>query len=123
MKTHPHVNVYDLSRAYGGPEEGGWFYDVRTPVASFPARGPLKGDKARAMLNKVRASYGMETSQSRAYQNRVNSASCSCVKKYRRGSAQYADRFYSEFRHTGGGGLLVCLEYGPAKESPVPVWS
>ena len=23
------VNIYDIGRAYGGPEEGGWYYDYR----------------------------------------------------------------------------------------------
>jgi len=28
------VNVYELDRRYGGDEEGGWWVDTRTPVAS-----------------------------------------------------------------------------------------
>lgn len=24
----PYVNVYEVSRAFGGPEEGGWWYDT-----------------------------------------------------------------------------------------------
>lgn len=31
-----YVNVYRLFRAYGGPEEGDWWYDEGTPVASVP---------------------------------------------------------------------------------------
>lgn len=31
-----YVNVYRLDRASGGPEEGGWWYDTGTPVASVP---------------------------------------------------------------------------------------
>lgn len=26
-----YVNIYDVGRAYGGPEEGGWYYDYGTP--------------------------------------------------------------------------------------------
>jgi len=26
-----YVNAYRVSRAYGGPEEGGWWYDVGEP--------------------------------------------------------------------------------------------
>lgn len=29
------VNVYDADRAYGGPEEGGWYYDTGEPVSSM----------------------------------------------------------------------------------------
>jgi hypothetical protein len=28
------VNVYEVDRAYGGPEEGGWYYDTGTLVLS-----------------------------------------------------------------------------------------
>ena len=30
----PFVNVYLEDRSYGGPEEGGWWYDHGTPVRS-----------------------------------------------------------------------------------------
>ena len=31
-----YVNVYALEQGYGGPEEGGWYYEAGTPVASVP---------------------------------------------------------------------------------------
>jgi len=31
------VNVYSVTRHYGGPEEGGWWYDAGEVVASTPA--------------------------------------------------------------------------------------
>lgn len=27
-----YVTVYEIGRAYGGPEEGGWHYDYGTPI-------------------------------------------------------------------------------------------
>lgn len=30
------VNVYEVTRHYGGPEEGGWWYNWRVCVASVP---------------------------------------------------------------------------------------
>lgn len=27
-----YVNVYEQDRGYGGPEEGGWYYDIMTPI-------------------------------------------------------------------------------------------
>ncbi len=30
------VNVYAVTRNYGGPEEGGWYYNAGTPLASIP---------------------------------------------------------------------------------------
>ncbi len=31
-----YVNVYEVDRAWGGAEEGGWWYDTGIPVASVP---------------------------------------------------------------------------------------
>lgn len=31
-----HINRYFVESVYGGPEEGGWWYDHYTPVASSP---------------------------------------------------------------------------------------
>lgn len=33
------VNVYSIHRCFGGPEEGGWWYDTGDPVASIPVKG------------------------------------------------------------------------------------
>jgi len=33
--SHQYVNVYEVDRNYGGPEEGGWWYDSGEPVASI----------------------------------------------------------------------------------------
>jgi hypothetical protein len=34
--TLVYLNAYEVTRHYGGPEEGGWWYDHREPVASIP---------------------------------------------------------------------------------------
>lgn len=31
-----YINAYAVVRAYGGREEGGWYYDVGEPIASIP---------------------------------------------------------------------------------------
>ncbi len=31
-----YANVYEMDRSYGGPEEGGWYFDIGIAVASFP---------------------------------------------------------------------------------------
>ena len=33
-----YVNVYLVEQAYGGPEEGGWWYEVGEPVKTMPTR-------------------------------------------------------------------------------------
>lgn len=36
-----YVNAYLVTREYGGPEEGGWWYDAGTPAGSIPVvNGP-----------------------------------------------------------------------------------
>lgn len=37
-----YVNVYLLDRAYGGPEEGGWYYTYGTKIKSIPTLKPRK---------------------------------------------------------------------------------
>jgi hypothetical protein len=33
-----YVNVYSVTQAYGGPEEGGWWYSHYAPIKSVAAR-------------------------------------------------------------------------------------
>jgi hypothetical protein len=37
------VNIYELDRVYGGPEEGGWYYDIGTPITGGSIRVESKG--------------------------------------------------------------------------------
>jgi len=39
-----YINVYLADRAYGGPEEGGWYYDYGIPVESRRVKVPAAGD-------------------------------------------------------------------------------
>jgi hypothetical protein len=39
-----HVNVYEVTRHYGGPEEGGWWYDTGEPVISVTVDGKNAGE-------------------------------------------------------------------------------
>jgi|TARA_R110000796_G_scaffold214879_2_gene330865 hypothetical protein len=49
-----HVNVYEVDRSYGGPEEGGWYYDTGTLVSDelFPdlASGIARAEEIKAEL-------------------------------------------------------------------------
>jgi hypothetical protein len=31
-----YVNVYEIHKIFGGPEEGGWYYNSYSPMASVP---------------------------------------------------------------------------------------
>jgi hypothetical protein len=39
------VNIYQLSRECGGPEEGGWWYDTGTPVGVIPAESYAEAER------------------------------------------------------------------------------
>ena len=34
-----YVNIYEMDKAFGGPEEGGWWYNIYTSVKSIPVKG------------------------------------------------------------------------------------
>jgi hypothetical protein len=36
MMTRIYINAYAVSRHYGGPEEGGWWFNAGQPLASVP---------------------------------------------------------------------------------------
>lgn len=33
-----YVNAYEVTREFGGPEEGGWYFNQRSPIASIPIK-------------------------------------------------------------------------------------
>lgn len=50
-KNIVYVNAYSVVRCFGGHEEGGWYYDAGTPLASVPVR---EEDEAVIELEKRR---------------------------------------------------------------------
>lgn len=48
-----YVNAYLVERNYGGPEEGGWWYDSGTPIASVPVENDQEADKVKLMLQEL----------------------------------------------------------------------
>lgn len=47
-----HVNVYRIERYYGGPEEGGWWFDTGTVEMTWPCTTQSEVDAAIAELTK-----------------------------------------------------------------------
>ncbi len=43
-----YVNIYLVDRAYGGSEEGGWWFDYGTVQASIPVLAYETGDEVKA---------------------------------------------------------------------------
>jgi len=50
LSTIRYVNAYEVSRHYGGPEEGGWWFDAGTPLASVPCVTDEAVDEAKTHL-------------------------------------------------------------------------
>jgi len=54
-----YVNVYHVTRQYGGPEEGGWWYDHYECVEVVPVRAERAEDmKSAIALDYAQDSYG-----------------------------------------------------------------
>jgi hypothetical protein len=49
-----YVNVYEVARRWGGPEEGGWWYDTGTVVTSVPV---VDRETAEEIAATLRAEY------------------------------------------------------------------
>ena len=52
------VTVYEYWREYGGPEEGGWWYDVGTPIRSICCLNEDDIEYAFALLRRVYPTTG-----------------------------------------------------------------
>jgi hypothetical protein len=48
-----YVNAYAVDQCYGGPEEGGWYYDAGTLLASVPVTSREDADQARERLREM----------------------------------------------------------------------
>lgn len=55
-KRKMYVSAYKVSRHYGGPEEGGWYYDWHTHIATYPRR--VKACRLLVVQEKMREKYG-----------------------------------------------------------------
>jgi hypothetical protein len=49
------INIYTLDRHYGGPEEGGWYYDSGEPVASLEVPEDADDEAVDAAVEALRA--------------------------------------------------------------------
>lgn len=47
------VNAYDTNRSYGGPEEGGWWYETGQLLATIPCTTDEEVATALAQLNRI----------------------------------------------------------------------
>ncbi len=52
-KWPKYVNAYDHNRSYGGPEEGGWWFDTGTLLGSIPCTNDEQVEKTKEWLSAV----------------------------------------------------------------------
>jgi len=45
-----YINAYEVTLGYGGPEEGGWWYDIGLPLGSIPVTSQEEEADARQLL-------------------------------------------------------------------------
>lgn len=48
-----YVNAHEVTRHYGGPEEGGWYYDAGTPLAAVPVKTAVEEAAALKTLKEI----------------------------------------------------------------------
>lgn len=62
-----YANVYRVSRCYGGPEEGGWWYDVGEPLESVRIDPLITTEEVEALEKRLKANWGFEQSERGRY--------------------------------------------------------
>ena len=71
MENENYINVYRINHCYGGPEEGGWYYDALECLASVEI-DRLPKPRRRTLLSLLRDQYpnklDMGDDEARAYQ-------------------------------------------------------
>lgn len=63
--TVQYINAYSVSRHYGGPEEGGWWYDAGEPIASVPMAIEASEEAIEAMKRHLTKTIGWESKPNR----------------------------------------------------------
>ena len=122
-ETFLYVNAYEVSRHYGGPEEGGWWYNNYSPLASIPVIATVVEGHDNICYNCARArenvidgnkpefckwSYHL-VAKDNAQVEMFKAHLENCYGDMREGS------IYSVL---GGTDINICVEDHPAKQSP-----
>ena len=101
-----YVNVYEKASAYGGPEEGGWWYTVIDPLGCEGST--TNEDEARDLAESVR----LEIEQPEAYYMGINNAD-GCDP-----DGQGDDSYLTVGGVWGDSSLVVYVEDHPPKHQP-----
>lgn len=63
------INFYSYSREYGGPEEGGWYFDSWEIRECVRIRGGIHSARAARLFNKARRVHGFATDPQKVRRN------------------------------------------------------
>ena len=101
-----YLNIYELSKAYGGPEEGGWWYTCKELIESNEVTNLTRAKKQAEYLNKkfqsTESSYAMGFGE----HDGVDS------------SGEGDDNFLIAGGHWGNTNVRAILEKKPGVDSP-----
>lgn len=87
------VNVYDRDREYGGPEEGGWWYDTGRFLKSRPCRSKDEAEEFAARWQRF-----LDTVHNKPRGSRANLNSVLCEGKLCCSVQRYPGEDYPEVR-------------------------
>lgn len=110
-----YVNIYAVSRCYGGPEEGGWWFEAGEPVGSVPIE--MTETEQRALHTLITQREG-EDIDPELYAKHIDSY---LTEKARSVREAYQDRYPRQSSYSVLGGdddFRVCIEEHYAQPYP-----
>jgi hypothetical protein len=111
------VNAYKVTRQYGGPEEGGWWYNDRSPLTSIPIKAISIEGHDNGCYRCKQARQGAVDETGKPYT--MCKRSCSIVPIDEKQAKKFIEHLQDVFSDVndgdiysvlGGSKLSVCLE-------------
>lgn len=98
------VNIYEVGRGYGGPEEGGWYFDYGSPIGSIPVE--LTDDERTEVQLAFDVAHGIEeaTTHPQHYTDEYTEAFRSALMEKAR---RIRDQFIEQYPDTGKRGSVL----------------
>jgi hypothetical protein len=105
-----YINAYMVGREYGGPQEGGWWYDTYEPIASIPVAAKWVQTISNWENKPIKGQSHLEENDPDKVQE---------LKEYLKNTLEpeFGGQ-RSRFSVIGGEDLVICLQDHPAEYSP-----
>lgn len=117
-----YVNAYEVTRHYGGPEEGGWYYNHHEPIASIPVKAiSIKGHSdACYTCSQAREGNGEYELCKWGYQLKaIDPVQVDMLKRHLENL--FSDRVDGDiYSVLGGIDIMITVEDHIAKSDPIP---